>query len=66
MKILENTGSPPCEAKVMNVTARGSDIGGTSYSTAKRYAKVFKIEKEEIYRKNTSIKTTRISYLIKG
>lgn len=54
-KTLEKPGSPPADAKVINVISGGSDICGPSYSAAKRHAKVLKSEKEERQQKITSI-----------
>lgn len=50
--ILEKPGSPPSDAKVINVISRGADICGTSYSLDKRHVKVSKIEREEGPQKN--------------
>lgn len=40
MKNLEKPGSPPLDAKVINITSKGSDIYGPSYSVVKTHAKV--------------------------
>ena len=52
---MKKPGSPPSDAKLINVIPEGPDIYGTSYSTAKRHAKVSKTEKEERPKKNTKI-----------
>ncbi|XP_023743493.1 uncharacterized protein LOC111891666 [Lactuca sativa] len=54
-KIPKKPGSPPPNAEIININPGGSNICGTSYSQAKRHAKVYKIEKEDRPRKNTSV-----------
>ncbi|KAL7600002.1 uncharacterized protein LOC111909241 [Lactuca sativa] len=51
-RILEKPGSPPADAKIINVISGGSNIRGTSYSQAKRHMKVSK-KKEYIPQRNT-------------
>ncbi|XP_023749791.1 uncharacterized protein LOC111898097 [Lactuca sativa] len=54
-KIPKKQGSPPPNAKIINVISGGSNICGTSYFQAKRQNKVSKTEKENRSRKNTLV-----------
>ena len=45
-RIPEKLGSPPSDAKIINVILARSNICGTSYSQAKRHAKVSNTEKD--------------------
>ncbi|XP_023763507.1 uncharacterized protein LOC111911971 [Lactuca sativa] len=58
-RILEKLGSPPSNAKIISVISGGSNICGTSYSQAKRHARVSKIEKEDRPRKNTMVSSEK-------
>ena len=45
--LLQRITSPPSNAKVINFVSAGSNIYGTSYSTAKRHAESSKMEKDD-------------------
>ena len=46
-RIPEKPGSPPSDAKIINIISGGSNIYGTTYYLDKRHANVSKIEKED-------------------
>nr|XP_043615893.1 uncharacterized protein LOC122587792 [Erigeron canadensis] len=56
-KPTQKADSPPANAKVINTISGGSEVCGSSYSAAKRFAKQNKAEKRE-----KSVKKASISY----
>lgn len=59
-KVTQRARSPPPDAKIINFISGGSDICGTSYSAAKRYAKESKLNKETRPTKNSTLTADRI------
>ncbi|KAK1432045.1 hypothetical protein QVD17_08934 [Tagetes erecta] len=59
-KTPQRAPSPPPNAKTISFISGGSDICGTSYSSAKRHAKEAKSEYPERPRRNTSLSHTKV------